>query len=252
MARSLHLASPHMRGADVAEAQKTLVRSKYGSFLPASEVDGEFGPITGNACVAAKWALGYAQRDCVQTYGDLLHGFLSGHHSLPHDYLSRRAQRQAAAKVDPGARALREAARHIGYVESPPGSNRSKFGAWYGANPCPWCAEFVSYCFTVTGRSLKYAYVPFLLADARAGRHGLFVVSIRDTRPGDILTYDWQHDGVSDHTGIAESPVRGGEVHTIEGNTSSDDGGDQSNGGCVARKVRAIGYISGVIRVKGL
>ncbi len=35
----------------------------------------------------------------------------------------------------------------IGTKEDPMGSNRTKYGAWYGMDGQPWCAMFVSYCF---------------------------------------------------------------------------------------------------------
>ena len=55
----------------------------------------------------------------------------------------------AAAVEGPGGRALAEALRHVGVKESPPGSNRTMFGRWYGVDGVPWCAIFVSYCFAV-------------------------------------------------------------------------------------------------------
>jgi hypothetical protein len=48
--------------------------------------------------------------------------------------------------VSPGRRALAEALRHVGVRESPPGSNRTMFGRWFGVDGVPWCAIFVSYC----------------------------------------------------------------------------------------------------------
>ena len=46
-----------------------------------------------------------------------------------------------------GVRALVVARRNLGVRESPPGSNRTPFGAWFGEDGVPWCAIFVSYCF---------------------------------------------------------------------------------------------------------
>jgi cell wall-associated NlpC family hydrolase len=37
---------------------------------------------------------------------------------------------------------------------------------------------------------------------------------------GDIIFFDWEQDGVSDHVGIVEY-VEGEVVHTVEGNTSN-------------------------------
>jgi cell wall-associated NlpC family hydrolase len=38
--------------------------------------------------------------------------------------------------------------------------------------------------------------------------------------PGDIIFFDWEPDGSSDHVGIVEY-VEGEVVHTVEGNTSN-------------------------------
>ena len=83
--------------------------------------------------------------------------------------------------VSAGRRALAEALRHVGVRESPPGSNRTMFGRWFGVDGVPWCAIFVSYCFDVGAgvvlcRSWRgagtgprgVAYVPTLAAWLRA------------------------------------------------------------------------------------
>jgi len=53
-----------------------------------------------------------------------------------------------------GVPQLAEALRHVGVRESPPGSNRTPFGRWFGADGVPWCAIFASYCFDVGGGSI--------------------------------------------------------------------------------------------------
>ena len=54
-----------------------------------------------------------------------------------------------AAASRAGRQALAEAVRHVGVRESPPGSNRTMFGRWFGVDGVPWCAVFASYCFSV-------------------------------------------------------------------------------------------------------
>lgn len=46
---------------------------------------------------------------------------------------------------------------------------------------------------------------------------------IEDTfqKHGDIIFFDWENDGSSDHVGIVEK-CEDGKVYTIEGNTSGD------------------------------
>jgi surface antigen len=58
---------------------------------------------------------------------------------------------------------------------------------------------------------------------------------------GDVVFYDWQGDGVSDHVGIVEKVNPNGSIVAIEGNTSV---GNNSNGGQVMRRERS-GSIKG-------
>lgn len=148
-----------------------------------------------------------------------------------------------AAAAGAGRRALAEALRHVGVRESPPGSNRTSFGRWYGADGVPWCAIFVSYCFDVgagvvlcrgwhgAGVSARgVAYVPTLAAWLRAtGR------VVRTPRPGDLAVFDWD-GGDPDHVGIVIRPIAGGMVETVEGNTAV---GNDSDGGEVMRRRRS-------------
>ena len=48
---------------------------------------------------------------------------------------------------------------------------------------------------------------------------GLWQDSSYTPAPGDIIFFDWEQDGESDHVGIVEY-AEGGVVHTIEGNTN--------------------------------
>ena len=54
-----------------------------------------------------------------------------------------------SAPAAPGLKALVQARRFVGVAERPPGSNRTPFGRWFGADGEPWCAIFLSYCFKV-------------------------------------------------------------------------------------------------------
>jgi len=136
-------------------------------------------------------------------------------------------------------RALAGAVKWLGYKESPPNSNNTTFGAWYGMNYQPWCAMFVTYAFVVEAggspafsRGAAYSYVPYVLNNAKAGKAGLSTTS--SPMPGDLVTYDWGRDGVPDHIGIFESGTAT-SFNAIEGNTSTSD---NSNGGEVMRRAR--------------
>jgi len=39
----------------------------------------------------------------------------------------------------------------LGNTEVPAGSNRTKYGKWYGMNGQPWCMMFVQWCFAQAG-----------------------------------------------------------------------------------------------------
>ncbi|HEX3454194.1 MAG TPA: CHAP domain-containing protein [Gaiellaceae bacterium] len=141
-------------------------------------------------------------------------------------------------------KALRAAISYLGYKESPAGSNHTKFGSWYGVDYQPWCAIFCTYCFELEAggspsfvKGQNYAYVPYVVSDARAGRNGLNTTS--SPIPGDLVCFDWGFDGTYDHIGIFEAWAEGsGSTFTaIEGNTSIDN---NSNGGEVMRRTRRV------------
>lgn len=141
-------------------------------------------------------------------------------------------------------RALDLAVDEIGVKESPPDSNQVKYCDWYGMLG-PWCAMFVTWCYERAGDQLgvdaaafvqggRYAYVPYLVADARAGKYGLSTTD--DPIAGDLVAYDWHpSNGEYDHVGIFEDWAGSGKFDAIEGNTST---ADDSNGGQVMRRLR--------------
>jgi hypothetical protein len=138
-------------------------------------------------------------------------------------------------------RALAAAITYLGVKESPAGSNKTKFGAWYGGDGRPWCAMFASYCYEVDAggspsfaKGQSYAYVPYIVNDARQHRNGLSVPS--SVMPGDLVCYDWGRDGTYDHVGLFEAWTSGSAFTAIEGNTSVDN---NSNGGEVMRRQRS-------------
>lgn len=137
--------------------------------------------------------------------------------------------------------ALEAALGELGYRESPSGSNRNKYGAWYGMDGVPWCAIFTTWAYVQTGgsssfvRGSRYSYVPYIVGDARAERYGLSTTD--DPIPGDLVCYDWELDSVYDHVGLFEHWTSGSSTFTaIEGNTSTSS---DSNGGQVMRRTRS-------------
>jgi hypothetical protein len=133
-------------------------------------------------------------------------------------------------------KALTAATKEIGYVEG--NNNANKYGEWYGMNHQPWCAMFCTWAYETVGdsgsfeRGQRYAYVPYIVGDARAGRYGLTTTDA--PIPGDLVCYDWNWDGEHDHVGLFDSWASSG-FYAVEGNTSS---ADYSNGGMVMKVQR--------------
>ena len=149
-----------------------------------------------------------------------------------------------------GRRALAEARRWLGTRESPPGSNRTPFGVWFGLDGVPWCNIFVSYCFAVGAgttiaagfhgagcTSRGCAYVPTTEAWLRAT--GMWLGRV-PPRPGDLAIYNWD-GGPPDHIGIVEQSARDAFA-AIEGNADGE----------VARRRRELTDVDGFGRVHSL
>ena len=82
-----------------------------------------------------------------------------------------------------------------------------------------WCDIFVSSLYQHSGLIDlidKEAYVPYHIRLLK--NKGIWVGN-STPQPGDIITFDWNLDGLADHIAIVEK-VEGDKVITIEGNTS--------------------------------
>jgi CHAP domain-containing protein len=138
--------------------------------------------------------------------------------------------------VTAAAAVLAVAAREIGYHEAADGSNR--YGAAYGMDRVAWCNQFVWWCMGQAGAAAlipKSAYTP-----TTASWYQQRGAADRSPRPGDLVFYNWPGDGVDriQHVGFVERVVNASTIQTIEGNTTSGSGGNQSDGGFVARRTR--------------
>lgn len=93
---------------------------------------------------------------------------------------------------------------------------------YYGVSGVPFCAMFVSWVFAQAGQEapcLPGAYCPWMVNDTRrAGAE----VSFWEAQPGDIIFFDWNGDGESDHVGIVEANF-GDWLQTIEGNVDNGE-----------------------------
>ena len=137
---------------------------------------------------------------------------------------------------------LAVARKELGVKESPAGSNRTKYGAWYGLDGQPWCMMFIQWVFAHAGVPLpvKTASCGAFMRAAQA--HGRWVTS--NYQPGDIVIYDFPGGGATDHCGIVEQ-LAGGGIMAIEGNTGS---GNDADGGQVQRRIRSNKVILGAFR----
>ena len=138
---------------------------------------------------------------------------------------------------------LNIARNDLGYKESPAGSNRTKYGEWYGLNGQPWCMMAIQFW-------LNQAGVPVPLKTASCGSfmraaqtHGQWVTG--GYQPGDIVIMDFPgNKAKTDHCGIVVTALTDG-VRTIEGNTGV---GNDSNGGEVMERTRPLSVIIGAYR----
>ena len=139
---------------------------------------------------------------------------------------------------------LAVARRELGYTESPAGSNRTKYGKWFGLDGQPWCMMFVQWCFRqADAQDLLPALTASCGALMRAAQaKGCWITG--DYQPGDVVIYDFPGGAKTDHCGIVVTALTDG-VRTIEGNTGV---GNDSNGGEVMERTRPLSVIIGAYR----
>lgn len=109
-----------------------------------------------------------------------------------------------------------------------------------------WCMAFVSMVFDMAGEIDAiggYSY------NTDVTRSRMDEVDIAYAQRGDVVLFDWDNDGRTDHVGIVEANLGGGWLQTIEGNTSPSNAGSQSAGNGVYRRQRCYG-IACVLRPK--
>ncbi|OGO91816.1 MAG: hypothetical protein A2Y17_13380 [Clostridiales bacterium GWF2_38_85] len=103
--------------------------------------------------------------------------------------------------------------------------NGDPYWSWYGFDSrVEWCATFVSWCANECGY-IDAGIIPKFAACQSQGiswfkDRGLWQEPSYIPAIGDIIFFDWEPDGSTDHVGIVES-VEGEIVHTIEGNTTN-------------------------------
>ena len=98
----------------------------------------------------------------------------------------------------------------------------TRYGAWYGIPYGDWCAMFVSFCLHYAGISDKeYPYDCGTTTWVRnLEDRGLFsLASEYSPMPGDLVFFDWEQDGLTDHVGLVYGVDENDNyLLTIEGN----------------------------------
>ena len=142
---------------------------------------------------------------------------------------------------------LRIATAEIGTKENPAGSNKVKYNTWYygrevSGKAYPWCMVFVQWVFDRAGIAvpIKTASCGALLNAAKSSGRAVK----GGYRLGDVVIYDFDGNGSTDHCGIVEA-VNGKLITAIEGNTGS---GNNADGGQVQRRTRNVSEIVGAWR----
>lgn len=101
----------------------------------------------------------------------------------------------------------------------------NKYTYWYGkignTYSYHWCAAFVSWCANQAGYNSavgKFAYCPSW-ADSFSSKGQWARPGDITPVAGDIIFFDWEVDGITDHVGIVIGSD-GSKVYTVEGNSS--------------------------------
>ena len=97
------------------------------------------------------------------------------------------------------------------------------YWSWYGFNSrVEWCACFVSWCANECGY-IEAGVIPKYAGCVQGSEwfkeRGQWANRNYEPAPGAIIFFDWEGDGITDHTGIVEK-CENGNVYTIEGNSS--------------------------------
>ena len=144
--------------------------------------------------------------------------------------------------------------KEVGVTEYPAGSNNVKYNTWYygkevSGDKYPWCCALCAWVmYQANASTLFYGGKK----TASCGALKNYAVNNRQWvtsgyKPGDLVMMNFNGKSDPQHVGIVVS-IEGNTMTTIEGNTSFDEKGSQSNGGAVAKKKREFDIIVGAYR----
>jgi hypothetical protein len=160
----------------------------------------------------------------------------------------RRAKERGSAR----ARAVNAFVAKAGTRESPPNSNGggiiTVMQTFWGFGRVPWCGIACGYHAKkfggVQGLRSDVAAVRAIENHARAAHepYGSWRSGPDGALPGSFVVIG----GSGVHVGMLVQSLGNGRAKTIEGNTSFGPRGSQSNGGCIAVRIRSDAEITGV------
>jgi peptidoglycan hydrolase-like protein with peptidoglycan-binding domain len=210
---------PTLRQGSSGPAVADLQRKLAGAGFNPGGVDGVFGPNTRNAVIRFQSAhhLGVDGVVGPQTWGALGgSSFTTGggggvNNPPPPSNGSLRSN------------ILNVAAGQIGNVEATNNNDGAvtKYPGYFGRGPESYCADFVSWVLSHSGEPKNYFNTETMRHEWSAegkwkGRN--------NPQPGDLVWFDWNGDGVTDHIGFVKSVNANGTITTIEGNTGGPNG----------------------------
>ena len=144
--------------------------------------------------------------------------------------------------------AINAAYAELGYYAPADPEPGSKFGRWMAelfnedwlagpSNEIWWCCMFVSFCLD-KARVEMDGFPTYNTDLALNGGARKYEVDKYDVRYGDIIIFDWNWDGATDHIGFATGEYDGYGFTTIEGNI----------GNAVCEMYRQMGNVAYVLR----
>jgi len=164
----------------------------------------------------------------------------------------RSQRKQAQRRRSSRSRAVNAFLAKVGTRERPPGSNGggiiTTMETYWGFGRVPWCGIACGY------HAKKFGGVKGLRSDVAAVRaienhararhepYGRWQSSPAGALPGSFVVIG----GSGVHVGMLVQSLSGGRARTVEGNTSFGSSGSQSNGGCIAARIRSAAEITGV------
>ncbi|MBX7096221.1 MAG: peptidoglycan-binding protein [Myxococcaceae bacterium] len=209
-------AGPLSQGAQGPEVE-SLQRALAGAGFDPGPIDGDFGPMTRGAVVRFQRASGL-EADGVA--GPETMAALSGSSFVA---AAKPVSVRPSADADFRARILEVAQGEVGTTEATNNNDGDvrKYPSAFGRGQEAYCADFVSWVINQSGGAMNDGWCPSIVN--KLVRSGDWKGKT-NPQAGDIVLFDWDHDGQADHVGFVKSVNANGTLTTLEGNTSGPGG----------------------------